>query len=660
MSTVMKRKVLLWSILSVFWLGIVFAAPVRFEVEVNPNPVKTSDYADVTIKALDENWNVDTSYTDWDIWIEVKGFEYTDKDIEIPWWGIGFFDASDQWTKIFSKWLTIHKAWTYTLTVVDVYDSTITGETEVQVLADGDGPALGTITVTNPTNAMVVSEDSMSVVGSTSFPNTPMVMLIDWAQVQEWLSDQQGNFVVPVSGYTPGEHTLEVNALDLEDAIVASSGPITFTYDKADVPLTVDLWVEPWLEVVINTKLTFTVNTREDVQSVLIKVGENGTQLPTTKKSDWVFVKEMALDTPGSYPVDLTVSVDWENSEFAAVETVVVKDELRKILVVDNNDQPDESRSDLTWTYQGTIDYFKVRYGTSKQNLRLSLTTSKPEWTLILADMTKAYYAQVFPVDENGIVNGEPSDIVTIGPLRDPEPVCGNGIVEGSEQCDDGNILAWDWCGQTCILEPVAVCGNWIVETGEVCDDGNVFSNDGCNSTCTKIEKIAPVAVCGNGLIEVGEVCDDGNILNGDECNSTCTVVTERQQEQPAAPESCYTDGIALTTKKVNDKYFITWAAVPRAKEYIVYRAETPVGSVQSMRQVAKTTQTSFEYPFDVNSEVDKYAWYAVEAVCDETAEQKQVGDVTQVKVWPEHTVLVVIMLLLLGIGGVRLLRWVE
>lgn len=72
---------------------------------------------------------------------------------------------------------------------------------------------------------------------------------------------------------------------------------------------------------------------------------------------------------------------------------------------------------------------------------------------------------------------------------------------------------------------------------------------------------------------------------------------------------------------------------MPRAKEYIVYRAETPVGSVQSMRQIAKTTQTSFEYPFDVNSEVDKYAWYAVEAVCDETEEQKQIGDVTQVKV---------------------------
>ena len=96
---------------------------------------------------------------------------------------------------------------------------------------------------------------------------------------------------------------------------------------------------------------------------------------------------------------------------------------------------------------------------------------------------------------------------------------------------------------------------------------------------------------------------------------------------------SCHTDGIALTTKRVNGKYYIAWAAVPRAKEYIIYRADTAVGSVSNMRQIAKTTETLFEYPFDVNSEVDKFAWYAVEAVCDETAEQKQVGDVTQVKV---------------------------
>lgn len=90
-------------------LGVTAAAPVRFEVIVQPNPIKVSEYADVTVKAIDANGNVDTSYTDGDIWIEVEGFDYTDPDIEMPGNGIGFFEASDQGVKIFSKGLTIKK-----------------------------------------------------------------------------------------------------------------------------------------------------------------------------------------------------------------------------------------------------------------------------------------------------------------------------------------------------------------------------------------------------------------------------------------------------------------------------------------------------------------------------------------------------------------------
>lgn len=49
----------------------VLAAPVRFDVKVTPSPFKASEFADVTVKALDENGNVDTTYNG-DIWIEVE------------------------------------------------------------------------------------------------------------------------------------------------------------------------------------------------------------------------------------------------------------------------------------------------------------------------------------------------------------------------------------------------------------------------------------------------------------------------------------------------------------------------------------------------------------------------------------------------------------
>ncbi|MDD5470021.1 MAG: DUF4215 domain-containing protein, partial [Candidatus Peribacteraceae bacterium] len=94
---------------------------------------------------------------------------------------------------------------------------------------------------------------------------------------------------------------------------------------------------------------------------------------------------------------------------------------------------------------------------------------------------------------------------------------CGNGVLEGNEQCDDGNIVDGDGCSKTCTIETVEkVCGNGIVEPGEECDDGNMQNGDGCSRTCT-IEK-----VCGNGIVEEGEECDDGNQNNTDGCTTAC------------------------------------------------------------------------------------------------------------------------------------------
>jgi cysteine-rich repeat protein len=40
-----------------------------------------------------------------------------------------------------------------------------------------------------------------------------------------------------------------------------------------------------------------------------------------------------------------------------------------------------------------------------------------------------------------------------------PAPVCGDGVVQAPEQCDDGNLVAGDGCSATCTIEPKASCG---------------------------------------------------------------------------------------------------------------------------------------------------------------------------------------------------------
>ena len=83
------------------------------------------------------------------------------------------------------------------------------------------------------------------------------------------------------------------------------------------------------------------------------------------------------------------------------------------------------------------------------------------------------------------------------------DPVCGNGVKEDGEECDDGTANADDAaCTAAC---KSASCGDGKVWAGmEACDDGNDVDTDACLSTCK-------AASCGDGFIHAGvEVCDDG------------------------------------------------------------------------------------------------------------------------------------------------------
>ena len=62
-------------------------------------------------------------------------------------------------------------------------------------------------------------------------------------------------------------------------------------------------------------------------------------------------------------------------------------------------------------------------------------------------------------------------------------PVCGNGIKEAGEECDDGNDVDGDGCN-TFSAQCQYVCGDGHPDAGEQCDDGNLDPNDGCDENC--------------------------------------------------------------------------------------------------------------------------------------------------------------------------------
>lgn len=100
------------------------------------------------------------------------------------------------------------------------------------------------------------------------------------------------------------------------------------------------------------------------------------------------------------------------------------------------------------------------------------------------------------------------------GSDNNSDPICGDAVVEGTEQCDDGNLASGDGCSATCTREPR--CGDSVVDGTEQCDDGNTVSGDGCSAACA--------LECGNGMVDQGEECDDGDTTPFDGCSETCTI----------------------------------------------------------------------------------------------------------------------------------------
>jgi cysteine-rich repeat protein len=145
--------------------------------------------------------------------------------------------------------------------------------------------------------------------------------------------------------------------------------------------------------------------------------------------------------------------------------------------------------------------------------------------------------------------------------------VCGNGVTEGAEECDDGDVLDDGPCSSSCTLN----CGDGVIAGDEVCDEGiaagmpgacpddcnddmacttDQLTGEGCQRACAHGDITATQpgdgccpaganvntdsdcpAGCGNGAVEAGETCD-----------------TAIAAGMPGACPTACDDGIACTT----------------------------------------------------------------------------------------------------------------
>jgi len=109
---------------------------------------------------------------------------------------------------------------------------------------------------------------------------------------------------------------------------------------------------------------------------------------------------------------------------------------------------------------------------------------------------------------------------------RTDTPICTNQVADPDKSGESGesghhdNQISGDGCDATCRLERAPVCGNGVKEGDEECDDGNLVNGDSRDSTY----HLERGCCCGNGALDPGEECDDGNDVDNDGCSTACKI----------------------------------------------------------------------------------------------------------------------------------------
>ncbi|MCX4241667.1 hypothetical protein [Paraliomyxa miuraensis] len=155
------------------------------------------------------------------------------------------------------------------------------------------------------------------------------------------------------------------------------------------------------------------------------------------------------------------------------------------------------------------------------------------------------------------------------------DAVCGNGVVEGDEECDDGpdngNTHA---CTSACLQ---AICGDGLLWAGEEgCDDEGESAT--CDADCTP-------AACGDGTINptAGEQCEqDGPGFDCSACTATCLEGTGDCNDDLLA-DGCETDltnpatcGNCMTTCAVDEECINGGCVPPSMGMFLLTERNSP------------------------------------------------------------------------------------
>ena len=417
--------------------------PAAFVVDVNPSTFDTNTLVDMTIKAVNANWDITKEYQ-WDVFIEIEEF-LDSSDYVMPADGFYTFLAQDQWTKLFSKWLNIKKEWTYTIKVSDLEDENIKWEKTVTIWSHASSVDKWTIKLMLPIQWWIEKDKTISILWNNPwYPNSQFKVFLNDSIVSEWMTDKNWDINIYITWSKEWENSFQIKMMDINNIIVAESDLIKFTYSPIKDWIFNSIQLLPWEKINQWEKVKFMVSTSEWVTSASINLS-NWKSSPMDKVSAGNFAKEIQIDSFWNIEVSIEIMNAWIKKQYTWVANLIVERStaIGKVRVF--TDEIDKTKINITWeTIWNPAPNYKISYGTGESALNEYVIVSTKEVVIENLEKGSLYYLQIYPLDDQWNEFWTPSEIVST--QLDAEQTCiVKGIKVSNQKIWDKYYLVRSW-----------------------------------------------------------------------------------------------------------------------------------------------------------------------------------------------------------------------
>lgn len=409
--------------------------PAAFVIDVNPSTFDTNTLADMTIKAVNANWDIAKEYQ-WDVFIEIEEF-LDSSDYVMPADGFYTFLAQDQWIKLFSKWLNIKKEWTYTIKVSDLEDENIKWEKTVTIWSHASSVDKWTIKLMLPVQWWIEKDKTISILwNNPEYLNSQFKVFLNDSIVSEGMTDKNWDLSIYITWAKEWENSLQIKMMDVNNIIIAESDLIKFTYSPIKDWIFNSIQLLPGEKINQWEKVKFMVSTTEWVTSAQIKLS-NGKSSPMDKVSAWNFSKEMQIDSFWNIEVSLEIINAGNKKQYTWVANLIVERSTAIWKVRVFSDEVDKTKINITWeTIWNPAPKYKISYGTGESLLDEYVIVSTKEVVIENLKKWSLYYIKIYPLDDQWNEIWTPSEIVST--QLDAEQIC---IVKGIKISDQ---IVWE------------------------------------------------------------------------------------------------------------------------------------------------------------------------------------------------------------------------